>query len=494
MRRFFADLWTKVTARPRRAPRRTSLQVECLEAREVMTASTATLAGSTLTVTAAPGSLTFLRGAPVEHIREITFVADKAQPSKLDVLDDGTLLGAFPIASIKNVAVTVAGLDSVDVNDSNGQFAVGTSVSVQGSGGNSLDLTGSQAITKGESFFPGNGAQNGSVELGGDYAIQFSSAIGSVTDSIESTVSPVVETYGLNITLSNQGSNTQTLTGLANGGAGDTYTFNNKPFIALDAFADNAEISLNAGAAAAGEKNLDVALLGDNEFLHINATPSTVSTSAVAFGNQAAMFMTANTAPVFLAGGPSTQVIMGQFVFNAGVTTADIKANVSVANVGQLTVEDTGNTTTQEHVNVTESTIAGTGLFGNNAATLTYNNVASLVIDTGRLADTYSVVGTHQAGALFCNNITIDDFSNVGLSVQVSVNSASGLDLSLVNTFVAQPAPASVLIAAFEGTFSETTPPLPAGDEVVTFAGGLTSDVSYQGFTSVSLEDAGAKG
>jgi hypothetical protein len=498
MRRFFgkllnlmSDFRTANTAR--QAPRRASLQVECLEAREVMTASTATLTGSILQVTAAPGSITFLRGAPIEHVREITFVADKAQPSKLDVLDDGTLLGQFPSASINTVDVSVAGHDSVDVDNSNGEpFAAHTNVTLSGSGVNSLDLTGSRSIL-GETYAPGNGPQAGSV-AGDGIAIQFTSAIGSVTDSVKNTGSLVVETNGSNITLSGQGGGTQTVTGLANGGAGDSLTFSNKAFFALDTYGVNADVSVNATAAAAGEQGLDVALFGNNEFLHINATPSTVGTNAVAIGAQASVFMTANSAPVFINGGPSTQVLMGQFVRNAGLTTAGIKANVSVANVGLLTVDDNGNRTTQEHVNVTESTIVGVGLFGNNAATLSYNNVASLVIDAGQLADTYSVVGSHLPNVLYCDNITINDYSRVGLSVQVSVNSASGLDLNLANMFVAQPASASLLIAAFEGTFSQPTPPLPTGNELVAFASGADSDVSYQGFTSVSLEDAGAKG
>jgi hypothetical protein len=137
---------------------------------------------------------------------------------------------------------------------------------------------------------------------------------------------------------------------------------------------------------------------------------------------------------------------------------------------------------------VTEHTISGTGLFGNDAVRLTYLDTTNVEFRTGQLADTYSVVGS-QSGAHFDSKITIEDFSSVGLNVQVALDSGSGLDLDLLNTSLAKPAPATLFLSASNGTFSDSTPDLPAGTEDVTFAGGLTSKVAYKGFTSVTLSD-----
>jgi hypothetical protein len=52
---------------------------------------------------------------------------------------------------------------------------------------------------------------------------------------------------------------------------------------------------------------------------------------------------------------------------------------------------------------------------------------------------------------------------------------------------VSNPAPAALFISALDGAFSQPTLNLPTGTEEVTFAGGQTSEVSYSGFTNVSL-------
>src|SRR5207302_1934083 len=112
--------------------------------------------------------------------------------------------------------------------------------------------------------------------------------------------------------------------------------------------------------------------------------------------------------------------------------------------------------TTRENVTVTESTISGTGLFGNDAVKLTYSNTAVVGILTGQLADTYSVVGS-KPGALFRSNITIADFSTVAIHVFVAVDSGSLLNPILFNDF-ASPNTASLFISAPGGTFRQPVP------------------------------------
>ena len=171
------------------------------------------------------------------------------------------------------------------------------------------------------------------------------------------------------------------------------------------------------------------------------------------------------------------------------LTTAGIEANVSVSNVGQLTVNDAANSTTQEHVTVTESTIFGTGLFGNNAAKLSYSGTQYLVIYTGQLGDTYQVAGS-KPGATFTSTIDIADLSNAGLSVGVTLDAGSGLHLDVSNEYLENSA-ASLFISALGGTFSQPSPVIPpgyeaSGAESVTFPGGLTSEINYQDLTSVT--------
>jgi hypothetical protein len=150
-----------------------------------------------------------------------------------------------------------------------------------------------------------------------------------------------------------------------------------------------------------------------------------------------------------------------------------------------LALPNPGNHSAHEHVTVTESTVSGTGLFGNNAVRLHHGNTATVVIGTGQPADTYTVVGSHP-GARFGSQIEIDGHSTVGMNVPVALDARSGLNLSLLNEGGATPAPASLFISAPGGRFSKPTPTLPAGIEDATFTGGLVSEVVYNGFTSVT--------
>lgn len=487
MRRFLNKLMNDFrSTRPARPARRAALQVEGLEDRLVL--STARLIGPTLFVNASPG---FVEpsppGHPRFHIRTISFQVDQANHAKLDVLDSGTLLGEFPIASVKDVKISVAGLDRVSVDDTLGlPFAGGTNVTLSGSGSlNSLKLEGSRVIDGGETFVAGNGSA-GSLALGG-VTFGFSSTIGSVTDLVETTDTLVVKAFDGEVSLSGSDGVTQTLSGLSQGGAGDSLTFGNKARVDLEDFFNGGNVSLNATKGAAGEQTFRVDLKGANQVAFLNATPSTVTTDVHADGTSALLLLLANDGPVSMEGQANslTEVRVEEVPPIGGPTTAFIKADVSVSNVASLTVEDGGNHSTPENVKVTESTIAGTGLFGNNAVRLSYNGVASLVIVTGQLADTYTVEGSH-AGARFNSVITIEDGSQKGLAVTVGVDRGSGLSLNLLNNFLSQPAPASLLILAPGATINPLDPSPGTGLVDVKFAGGLDSQVFYEDFTSVT--------
>jgi hypothetical protein len=315
---------------------------------------------------------------------------------------------------------------------------------VSGSGTqNLLSLTGTRTVTSGsEKYIAGTGPLDGSLTLG-NINYQFSNAIGTVLDQVKTTTPLTVNAFGSSVTLSSS-NGTQTLSGLSIGGAGDTLIFSGKNAVQLNMLSAGASATLNATAAAADEQAFAVGLSGAGGSVQINATPSNVATSVSAPG--AFVTLSGNSGQVSITGNSATAVDVLQVVPNVGQLTSGIKANVTVSNVGLLAVDDSGNTRTQENVTVTESTISGTGLFGNNAATLTYTNTPTVHILTGQLADTYIVNGTQGTGSFV--DITIFDCSHVGLGVKVNLNAQSALDVSLDNVFIPNPAPASLEVVA----------------------------------------------
>jgi hypothetical protein len=487
----FRDFRTATRPRPaRRTPRRVNLGVECLDERVLL--STASLMNGILTVNADPGVFGILKVHP-PIVQQVNFKADVNNHAMLDVSEGSTSLGQFPIAQIKNVVVNLAYLDNVNVDDSNGlPFAHGTTITLNGSSNiaNSLNLTGTRSVSGGETYSVGATAAQGSSLLVDGLRFNLTSNIGSVTDSLKPEAGTlVVSTSGQNVALSGSNGLTQTLSGLGLGGGG-TFTFSNVNFVQLDEFASNANVALGATAAAAGEHFFSVTMFGStNDQAFIQATPSAVTTSVVAAGNAAFVNLLANSGPVTINGSTSTIVNVGEQAPGkpGGLDTlAGINANVSVSGAGHLLLADSGNTTTAENVTVTESTISGTGLFGNNAVKLTYSNTDNLAFLTGQLQDNYTFVAS-QPGARFVTAITVDDFSRAGLSVTADLDSGSGLVLDLNNNLLTAKAPASLSIFAAGASFSNPHPTLPSGIENVLFSGGLTSAVSYEGFTSVNL-------
>ncbi len=440
---------TANTARPpRRAPRRAMLHLEGLEERVVLSTATPTVAlhGSTLDV---------IVHQPNE---QITFSGDK-RPGQLDVFLGNKKLGHFPIAKVHNVDVRLTNHDAVTVNDSHGfPFASGTTVSISGRGSsNSLTLTGSVPLNTGESYVAGNGALDGQLTLNGT-TIEFSSAIHSVTDSLPVNHGLVVGAVGQVVSLNGSNGVTQTLSGLSKGGAGDSLTFSNKNAVDLQMNSDNEIAVLNAPAAADGEKIFGVQLFGSNDQVFINVTPSTVATSVdVNTNNASSVFLFANSGTVNILGNSATFVSLGQ---NLGLVTSGIQANVSVVGAKQLEIVDSGNNTTQENVTVTESTITGTGLFGNNAVQVAYGDIGRLQIFTGDLtsgpAESYTVknsaASAGSTGPIFTTPINIQDDATTGLNVAAVVTPASHLNLTL-NPEGTTAGPTTVNFTALGATF-----------------------------------------
>ena len=169
--------------------------------------------------------------------------------------------------------------------------------------------------------------------------------------------------------------------------------------------------------------------------------------------------------------------------FNSATSvTSGINRDVSVIGAGKLFIEDGGNVKTPEQVKVTESTVSGTGLFGNSGVVVHYGST-SLQLDPGKLANKYTVAASHP-GARFSSPILINAVSSSKVQdIVVNLDSGSGLNLTL---FDLSPATAHLFISAPGGKFNPAKPVTPNGKETVTFTGGLTSTVTYFGFANVS--------
>jgi hypothetical protein len=493
MRRFlnnlFRDLRPTGAARVgRRAPRRAAPQVEGLEDRLVL--STANPVGTTLQVVVSQGT--------ASQPQQITFQADPLKNSFLDVLDNGSLLGRFSIASVKAVTVQVAGLDSVTVNDSFGlPFGTGVNMTLFGKGDlNTFNLAGTRPEAAGQIdvYSAGDGATDGSLVALNGNTFQFTNAIGAVSDSVPSTGGIIIDAFGAKATLIDSTDGTQKLSGLSLGGAGDSFSFKNQPIVSLGLKSDNASATLTATTAAAGEQIFGVVLSGQNDSVTIKATPSTVETDVFGGGvhgtNTSQVNLEANSGVVKIGGGSATTVIVGQPVSTGGLVTSGIKANVSVGGVKNLALVDSGNGKTQENVTVSESTI--TGLFGSSAVKLTYTDTGFVTFTTGSLAETYNL-GPSKAGARFSSAITINDlFPKAALTVNVTVDSGSGLNLKVFHLLdLSGNGPTTLNVLALGATFTEPTPPSGPpffeGTVDANFAGGLTSVFSYAGVENVNL-------
>jgi hypothetical protein len=430
--------------------------------------------------------------------KQIEFIGDKHH-GQLDVVELGghkpILLGHFRSATIKNVDLHLDSSDTVIVNDSRGYpFASGTTINMSGTGpGNNLTLTGSRTLNAEEIYVGGDDLGEGALlMLGTRYNLD--STVSSVTDSLKNTGLFDVQTSS-NVSLSGNGV-TQTMSGLGiNGSAVNNLTFSNKSAVQLEEYAANATVTLDATAGAAGEQSFTLLMVHDGEAAFIEATPSTVKTNVTVNGNGSSVNLIANSAPVSIAGNSSTSVNVGKTVFSGDLltsVTSGIMANVSVSNVGLLKLDDHGNQTTQEKVTVTESTISGTGLFGNNAAVVSYSNVGKLQFLAGDKNEQYFVHGSSPTAAFnnFGKPIEIDGSADGSLFVDASVTSSSNLELVAKNASKADNS-ATLVVFAPGATLNPIRSPIGtgapnlSGAEAAFFPNGGHSAVFYQDFSEV---------
>jgi hypothetical protein len=484
MRRFlsnlFRDFRTTGSARGgRRAPRRATPQVEGLEDRMVLT--TVTLSGSTALIS------NMAQGHAITLASTGFFNGFRG----LEVFDNGTLVNnpaRFSIDAIHTVNIQASGRDNVLVNDSNGMpFAQGTAINLLGSGSNALTLAGSRGIAGNETYVAGGASFTPGRIFVDNLTFTLHNAITSVNDVFHITGTLDVQTSGTNVVLSGSSGVTQTLSGMGFGG-GDILTYANKPTVVLEEYAANANVLLNAAAPDALGHFFEVNLHGAGDSTVIATTPTSVVTdvltTAAPVANPASVFLRGNRDTVSVLGNSSTFLSVGQPLSNGEFSTKGIQSSVVVSGVGTMFLSDSGNTSTPEQVTVTQSTVSGTGLFGNNGATLFYFNVGTVSLVTGQDGAGYAVEASHP-GAQFTSKINITYFSttlaNVPIRADVFVDSGSRLNLQLFNV-TKQDAELDIHttgIAGLPGTLNGTVD--------VTFPGvpNSLSQISYEGFDLV---------
>ena len=459
----------RTTSRP---PHRASLRVEGLEDRTVLT--TATLSGSALSIS----------NVASDH----TITLALSNQGLLEVFDNTAVVNVnhlFKISSIKTVDITASTGDQVSIDDALGMpLAQGTVVSLNGTGTDSLTLTGDLLISGNETFQPGVNTSGSSLkgelsvddlefELGGSYT--------TVNDFFRIGGSLDVSTSSKQVALSS-GASLQTLTGLGNAGGG-TLSYDAKPAVELDENAAGATVVLGATAAASGESLFSVHLNGGGDLGIIQATPSSVSTvvsSVAAPGpNLTTVNLLANAGMVSIEGSRLTDVQIGV------TSTQGVLANVSVTGAESLTLSDDASQTAQ-NVTVTQDSIGGTGLFGNNSAVVSYQlpTGSSVTINTGEGADQYSVRGT-SVTSRFNSEININDFSQsrAGFIGTVNLEPDNGLSLRVTNEHPTLPA--ELFFFSGDGTVSINRPVSGVEEITVNYPGELPSQIIVTGFSSV---------
>jgi hypothetical protein len=491
MRRFFNNLFrdfrTTSSARGGRgAPRRVSLGLESLENRLVP--STASFANGILSITGvAPG-------------HSIGISCNAGNNNEVQVYDEysaDTLVYQGNKQSINTFEVQLSSGNGVGIDDSNGMpFAYNTNVYLTGTGkGNTLTLGGSRTVSGNETYVPGFGPASPAFLSVDNSNIHFDNSITSIIDFLPITGTDDVQTSGANVTLLNKLNNE--ITGLGPGAGGALLNFWNKPTLELEEYAANATINLDDpghgplnGVPDPPEPSplFVVNMHGAGDTTVIAATPANevteVQTIVAPVANPASVLLEANAGPVEVYGNTSTTLRIGQKLSNGLFSTQGIQGNVTVQGVGGLSLLDNGNDTTAQNVTVTEKSVSGTGLFGNDNPTLSYAGVSNLSINSGQLADQYTVEGSGPY-VQFSTKISITDSSNTGFRTDVYVGIFADLNLSVVNP--TELAAAQLVIHTISSqTVSDPSPMQGVVD--VTFADVFTSQISYDGFTPVVVQ------
>ena len=501
---------TSAAPRTRRAPRRAMLRLEGLEDRLVM--STVNPLGSTVSPTpiVRTGSLPPMSTASqngstlsIAAAAEITRISSDGA-GHIEV-NDVYLHAQFNISSINAVYITGLGngglTTNVEIDDSNGMpFAPGTTISLYGSGTaptNLLGLGGTMPLSGNETYVPGSvvhltSPQGLSLTTNTPATLSLSnlninfrlygSFGGGIYDNFPITGTLDVQTSGTQVQLvSSAPGGDQYFSGLGNG-AGSYLGFGSKSSVTLDTFAANASIFLDDADAAAGESYFTVNMQAANETTTLDQTPKNVTTivNIDSPATNANVALWGNFGPVTIDGDITTGVIIGYPLNSTGPITSGIEANVTVEGASYLEVTDSGNVSTFENVKVTEQSITGTGLFGNNSVTLAYGGVATVDINTGQLADGYTVAPS-SFGEVFTSAIFITSDSYMAFHATVDVNPASHLNLEFINENLKVNAVLDVVstgVVELPGT-------LPSGVINVLFAGHANSQISYFGFGDV---------
>jgi hypothetical protein len=494
MRRFLNNLFrtiltTSKASERNHSTRRARLQLHGLEDRMVL--SSAATVGNIL-------SIGVSAGVSPAQVRTLTLTElNAASKNPLIKVSDNVqgVLGQFPINQIATYEIAVNGNDNVTINDSQGfptaplPFANGSNIiliSPQGAAGgtnNSFTLDGNvplpSSILETYTASPTSAAASTLAVDGLNFRI--SSAISAVTDTIPlqgGGVLVVNASGSQNVTLTPQIlADTQTLSGLG-GGGGSTLTYANKNFIKLNESAPSVTVTVNAPFATILEEGISVNTSGVGDDVVVAAAG--VVTSVVTKGSGSEVLVQSNAAQVNVEGdsstNPTTTVVIGKSLGNNTDVTSGIQANVLVIDAKTLDVANNGNDSTQEKVTVTQQSISGTGFFGNSSVVVNYGGVGVVNISGGQLANTYTVEAS-SLNASFGSQINLNDDSDKFFAVNVDVDARSGLDLDVIKRTLQ--ATGEININAPAGKFTNQSD----GDILVSFAGGLTSQIDNDGFT-----------
>lgn len=373
----------------------------------------------------------------------------------------------------------------VQVDDSNGMpFAQFTTINVFDTGNNGyLGLIGTRTVAGNETFAPGAMPGAFGTLLVDNLVFSLHNTSTGVADSLPITGTLDIPTYSANPQLASFGPGGDNyFSGLAtNGAAGNYFDFSKKPTVVLDAYAANASVFLDNPDAAVGAQYFTVNMRNAGQTTTLDQTPKNVTTIVNSDANNTNATVWGNFGPVIIDGNSSTVVNIGYPLASTGTITSGILANITVEGGSSMVVNNSGNYKTFETVKVTESTISGSGLFGNSNVTLEYGGIKAVKILAGQLADGYTITPS-SANAVFFGTLTISSTSSWAFHVNVTVNAASHLNLSLFNQ---RPQLGVLDLTSTNGGVAKFSGTTPGGSIDVLFGGIATSHISYNGFDDV---------
>jgi hypothetical protein len=457
LRNLFGFVGTTRTAQPiRHTGRRANLRLEHLEDRMVPT--TVTSGGSTLLVDCTPNRVIRFEQAPGQIV-----ISDNVQG----------VVGRVNRSAFQTIVIAAQGQDVVDIDDSNGMpFLLGQTINLNGGGTNNVvDLFGSRSIDTGASYSVGGTTSTATTLVEDNLTFHLAGNITQVIDTLQDTGGPLTVSTGGNGVILSGSSGEQTLSNLGLGGGG-TFTFAHKSQVVLNENAAFTRVFLEAREAATSEQSFTLHMNAQDDSTSVFATPSDFVTNVQAAGNDETVNVEAASGNLNIGGGNTTDV---------NLAGAGIQAFVKVNDVADLIVTNTG--TTAQNVTVTTAAVFGTGLFGNNSAEVSYQDVTLLAIKAGAGADHYTV---NALSGPFTSKLEIEDTSSTKSFVDdVFVNSGSRLNLTLVN--LANPDVGELTVNHQGGTVSVSRVSSTSTNGVVTvsYPGELPSVVTYDGFASV---------